>query len=167
MILIFKPQPELILVLLLQRLASELVNLLLEFQNMEVCYILVTTFSIFFASSISLIFSNLFEFCEHIEILRTLYAREHSCMIKCLKEVLYHAWNFTSLIPLIHSNLFELLGWLSAVIWWLQATYLVLQHDDQWECTKCHFKQILCLASIDQSIVTCAADGRYFIMVSP
>ena len=64
MISIFKPQPELILVLLLQRLASELVNLLLEVQNMEVCYILVTTFSIFFASSISLIFSNLFEFCE-------------------------------------------------------------------------------------------------------
>ncbi|KAF3947579.1 hypothetical protein CMV_026306 [Castanea mollissima] len=59
--------------------------------------------------------------------MQTLYARTHSCMIKCLKE----------------------------------ATYLVLQHDDQWMCTTCHFEQILCLASIDQSIVTCAADGSH------
>ncbi|KAF3952045.1 hypothetical protein CMV_022359 [Castanea mollissima] len=28
----------------------------------------------------------------------------------------------------------------------VEATYCVLQHDDHWMCTKCHFKQILCLA---------------------
>ncbi|XP_075645777.1 uncharacterized protein LOC142616910 [Castanea sativa] len=41
----------------------------------------------------------------------------------------------------------------------VEATYRVLQPDDQWMCAKCYFKQILCLAWINQSIVTCAVDG--------